>query len=139
MLRDKLCEADCQLILERYRRVAIVGLSDDPDRPSWGVGHYLLEHGFEVFPVNPTISETLGLRAYASLDEVPGPLEIVDVFRRREHVPQIVDDAIRLGAKAVWLQVGVSDAAAEQRARDAGLAVVHNRCLKVEHLRRSAA
>ena len=122
-------------ILTRYRRIAVVGLSDRPDRPSYGVAEYLQGVGYDITPVNPTIQETLGLRAVPSLDKVMPPVEIVDVFRRAEDVPPVVEDAIAAGAKVVWLQLGIVNEAAAQRARAAGLTVVQDRCLKVERRR----
>jgi uncharacterized protein len=120
-------------LLSRFRNVAIVGLSDDPSRPSYGVGHYLLAQGYRVTPVNPNIDRVFGIRAVPTLDDVPDDLEIVNVFRRREAIPGVVDDAIEAGAQAIWLQMGLADNASETRARAAGLAVVRNRCIKVEH------
>jgi hypothetical protein len=122
-------------LLTRYRRIAVVGLSDRPDRPSYGVARYLQDAGYEITPVNPTIQETLGKRALASLKAVPPPVEIVDVFRRAEDVPPVVDDAIAAGAKVLWLQLGIVNEAAAERARQAGMTVVQDRCLKVEHHR----
>jgi predicted CoA-binding protein len=116
-------------LLQRYKRVAVVGLSANPSRPS-----YLLAYGYDVVPVNPTIDEVLGLRAVPTLAEA-GPLEIVDVFRRQEAVPAVVDEAIELGAKAIWLQLGLRDDAAAARARAAGIAFVQDRCIKMEHCR----
>jgi hypothetical protein len=120
-------------LLTRYRRIALVGLSNRPDRPSYGVASYLQDAGYEITPVNPTIQETLGKRALPSLKEVPPPVEIVDVFRRAEDVPPVVDDAIAAGAKVLWLQLGIVNEAAAERARQAGMTVVQDRCLKVEH------
>jgi hypothetical protein len=122
-------------LLTRYRWIAVVGLSDRPDRPSYGVARYLQGAGYEITPVNPMIQETLGKRALASLKEVPPPVEIVDVFRRAEDVPPVVDDAIAAGAKVLWLQLGIVNEAAAERARQAGMTVVQDRCLKVEHQR----
>jgi predicted CoA-binding protein len=122
-------------ILIRYRRIAVVGLSDKPERPSYGVAAYLQRAGYHITPVNPTVEETLGLTAVDSLAEVPPPVEIVDVFRRSEDVPPVVEDAIAAGAKVVWLQLGIVNEAAAERARQAGLTVIQDRCLKVEHAR----
>lgn len=122
-------------ILRRYRRVAVVGLSDKPDRPSNEVARYLQAQGYEVVPVNPTIEAALGQRAYPSLRDVPGPVEVVDVFRRSEQVPPVVEDAIAVGAKVVWLQEGIVNEGAAARARAAGLAVVQDRCMLKEHRR----
>jgi len=122
-------------ILTSYRRIAVVGLSDRPDRPSYGVAAYLQQAGYDITPVNPTIEETLGLKAVDSLSDVLQPVEIVDVFRRSEDVPPVVDDAIASGAKVIWLQLGIVNEPAAQRARQAGLTVIQNRCMKVEHAR----
>ena len=122
-------------VLRRYRRVAMVGLSADPSRPSYRVAVHLLAYGYEVIPVNPTVSEVLGQRAYASLAEVPGPIEIVDVFRRPEALGGVADEAIAVGAKVLWFQLGLRDEAAAERARAAGLIVIQDRCLKMEHCR----
>jgi uncharacterized protein len=128
-------DSEIKALLERYRRIAVVGLSDKPDRPSHGVAAYLQRAGYEIVPVNPTIKEALGVPAVASLGEVPAPVEIVDVFRRSEDVPPVVDDAIAAGAKVLWMQLGIVNEAAAARARGAGLTVIQDRCLKVEHAR----
>jgi len=124
-------------VLQNYRRVAIVGLSGNPNRPSYFAATYLLDHGYQIFPVNPGYvgKEILCQKVYGSLDEVPQPIEVVDVFRKTEEVPAIVDDAIRLGAKVLWLQLGVLHMEARQKALDAGLEVVMDRCMKIEHAR----
>ncbi len=122
-------------ILTDYKRVAIVGLSDDWSRPSNFVGKYLLEHGFEVIPVNPKYDEILGQKCYPDLSSIPTPVDIVDLFRRVEHVPPLVDDAISIGAKVVWMQLGIVHEEAAQKARDAGLEVVMDRCIKIEYAR----
>ena len=122
-------------ILTAYKRVAIVGLSDDRSRPSNVVGRYLLEHGFEVIPVNPNYEEVLGRKCYPDLTSIPAPVDIVDVFRRIEHIPALVDDAITIKAKVVWMQLGLVHEEAAQKARDAGLEVVMDRCIKIEHAR----
>jgi predicted CoA-binding protein len=122
-------------LLRRYRRIAMVGLSADPSRPSYRAAVHMLAYGYEVVPVNPTVDAVLGQRAYASLADVPGPLEVVNVFRRPEAIPAVVDEAIMLGAAAVWLQLGLRDDAAALRAREAGLVVIQDRCIKMEHCR----
>jgi uncharacterized protein len=128
-------DAEVRDLLQRYRRVAVVGLSDKPDRPSHGVAAYLQRAGYDITPVNPTVDEVLGVKAVDSLAEVNQPVEIVDVFRRAEDVPPVVDDAIAAGAKVVWLQLGIVNEEAAAKARDAGLTVIQDRCLKVEHAR----
>jgi predicted CoA-binding protein len=122
-------------LLADARTIAVVGLSDKPSRPSHGVASYLQEAGYRVIPVNPNISETLGERAYPSLRDVPVPVDIVDIFRRSEFVPQVIDDAIAVRARAVWMQVGVIHEEAAVRARAAGLLVIMNLCLATTHVR----
>jgi uncharacterized protein len=118
------------------KRVAVVGLSSDPSKASYGVARYLKQAGYEIIPVNPKEQEILGERAYPSLRDLPEPPEVVDVFRRPEYVDDIVDEAIEVGAKAIWLQLDVINPDAARRAREAGLHVVMDRCLKVEHAMR---
>ena len=127
--------ADRIRILETYKRIAMVGLSSNPFRPSHFAAIYMLSEGYDVTPVNPRESEVLGRRSYASVREVPGPIEIVDIFRESSAVPSIVDDAIAAGAKVVWMQLGVIHEEAAERARAAGLEVVMDRCVKIEHAR----
>jgi predicted CoA-binding protein len=124
--------ADIDAILD-MKRIAVVGLSSDPMRDSYRVARYLQQHGYDITPVNPTETEVLGVKACPSLLDLPEPPEVVDVFRRSEFVSEIVDQAIQIGAKAVWLQFGVIDYEATRRAREAGLLVVMDRCMKVEH------
>ena len=127
--------ADRIRILERYKRIAMVGLSSNPFRPSHFAAIYLLAHGYDVTPVNPREKAVLGRESYASLLEVPGPIEIVDIFRESSAVPAIVEDAIARDAKVIWMQLGVIHEAAAERARAAGLEVVMDRCIKIEHAR----
>ena len=127
--------ADRIRILERYKRIAMVGLSSNPFRPSHFAAIYLLSHGYDVTPVNPREKEVLGRRSYASLLEVPGPIEIVDIFREPAAVPAIVGEAIQREAKVIWMQLGVIHEEAAERARVAGLEVVMDRCIKIEHAR----
>jgi len=122
-------------ILERYHRIAMVGLSADPFRPSHFAAIYLISEGYDVIPVNPRESQILGRKCYPSLREIPGPVEIVDIFRDSAAVPGIVEDAIAIGAKVVWMQLGVIHEEAAERARVAGLEVVMDRCMKIEHAR----
>jgi uncharacterized protein len=123
-------------LLEETRTIAVVGLSARPERPSHGVARYLQSAGYKIFPVNPAESEILGERAYAKLEDVPEKIDVVEVFRRPEFVPDIVESAIRIGAKAVWMQEGVVNEAAAERARKAGLTVVMDRCMRKEHMLR---
>jgi predicted CoA-binding protein len=120
-------------ILRSYTRIAIVGLSSKPWRDSHRVGSYLLEQGYEIFPVNPEIGDALGLKAYPDLISVPRPIEVVDIFRRIQYIPEIVELAIEAGAKAIWMQNGLSDEPSAERSRHAGLQVVMNRCMMFEH------
>jgi len=122
-------------ILETYHRIAMVGLSSNPFRPSHFAAIYMLAEGYDVTPVNPRETEILGRRSYPSLVEVPGPIEIVDIFRESGAVPAIVEDAIRRDAKVIWMQLGVIHEKAAARAREAGLEVVMDRCVKIEHAR----
>lgn len=123
---------DVERILGYTRRIAVVGLSGDPRRASHDVARALLEHGYEVVPVNPTVSEVLGLRSYPSLGDVPGEIDLVDVFRRREHLRGVAAEAAAVGAKALWLQLGLRSREAWQIARAAGMDYVEDLCLKVE-------
>jgi predicted CoA-binding protein len=122
-------------ILKTYRHIAMVGLSSNPFRPSHFAAIYLLAAGYEVVPVNPREKEILGRQCYASLRGVPGPVEVVDIFREAAAVPAIVEDAIAIGARVIWMQLGVIHEAAAERARAAGLEVVMDRCMKIEHAR----
>jgi predicted CoA-binding protein len=120
-------------ILKDARRIAVVGHSDDPSRDSHRVARYLAAHGYEVFAVNPNARSTPALRFYPDLASLPGPVDIVDIFRRPEAIPAIVEEAIRSGAKVVWMQEGLVHDAAAARARAAGLRVVMDRCMLKEH------
>ena len=120
-------------ILRSARTIAVVGLSTNPRRPSYGVARYLQRAGYRIIPVNPNVSEVLGERAYATLSELPGPVDVVEVFRRSEFAGAVVDEAIAIGAAAVWLQDGVIDEAAAERARAAGLDVVMDDCMMRRH------
>jgi predicted CoA-binding protein len=122
-------------LLRSARTIAVVGLSDKPDRPSHAVAAYMQRHGYRIIPINPAASEILGEKSYSRLQDVPEKIDIVDVFRRSDAVPEIVDAAIAVGAKAVWLQEGVVHEAATAKARAAGLAAVVDRCILKEHLR----
>jgi len=119
-------------ILRRYRTIAVVGASNDIEKPAGYVPAYLQQHGYRIIPVNPTENEVLGEKSYPSLASVREPVEVVDVFRHSEDVPPVVEDAIRVGAKAVWMQLRIVNEEAAQRAREAGLEVVMDRCMKTE-------
>ena len=125
-------------ILRECRTIAVVGLSSSPSRASHGVASYMRRHGYQVIAVNPNETEVFGEKAYPALASVPGKVDLVDIFRRSSEAGHAVDDAIAAGAKAVWLQEGVIDEAAAQRALDAGLQVVMDRCWLKEHARRQA-
>jgi len=122
-------------ILNNYHIIAMVGLSPDPNRPSHRVAKYLINHGYKVIPVNPDTQEILGIRSYFDMSSIPESIEIVDIFRRSEEVMPIVDEAIKIGAKVVWMQEGVINEEAASKARDAGLLVVMDRCMLKEHKR----
>ena len=124
-----------QSIINRAKRVAIVGLSPNELRASYFVGYYLRRHGYEVVPVNPREESILGVRSYPSLADVPEPVDVVDVFRAPDAVPEIAREAVAAGAGALWLQYGVISAEGAQIAVDGGLDVVMDRCMKVEHAR----
>jgi predicted CoA-binding protein len=128
---------DVRQILQRYRRLAVVGLSPNASRPSYRAMVHMKAYGYDVTPVNPTADEVLGFTAVGTLTEAAerGPLEIVDIFRKVEDIPPIVDEAIELGAKVIWIQLGLSHAEASAKARAAGLEVVEDRCIKMEHCR----
>jgi len=126
---------DLRRILTDYKRVAIVGLSADWSRPSNFAGKYLLEHSFDVVPVNPKYDEILGQKCYSDLTEISPQVDIVDLFQRADRVPAFVDQAIEIGAKVVWMQLGIIHEEAAQKARDAGLEVVMDRCMKIEYAR----
>ena len=120
-------------ILREYKTIAVVGLSAKWNRPSHFAAKYMKEHGYKIVPVNPGYDEILGEKCYSSLLDIPEPVDIVDIFRRSGDVPPIVEDAIKIGAKVVWMQLTVINEEAASRARDAGLEVVMNRCVKIEH------
>ena len=122
-------------ILTTYRRVAMVGLSADWWRPSNFAGKYLLEHGFDLVPVNPKYDEILGQKCYPELASIPQPVDIVDLFQKAERIPPFVDQAIEIEARVVWMQLGIVHEQAAQKARDAGLEVVQDRCMKIEYAR----
>lgn len=122
-------------LLEQTKTIAVVGLSDKVYRPSYFVGKYLLDHGYQMIPVNPVISEVLGQKSYASLADIPVPVDMVDCFRRSEQMPQLAQEAIDIGASCLWMQLGVENQEARELAEQAGLQVVMNRCTKIEHAR----
>jgi predicted CoA-binding protein len=123
-------------LLKRHHTIGVVGLSSDPGRPSYGVARYMQSAGYRIIPVNPNEREVLGEKSYAHLDGIPEQIEIVNIFRRAEQVSPAVEGAIRIGAKVVWMQVGIEHQAAAEKARAAGLIVVMDACIFVEHNRR---
>jgi predicted CoA-binding protein len=127
--------ADIAALLRSTRTIAVVGLSEKPDRASHYVAAYLQRQGYRVIPVNPALKEVLGEKSYATLQDIPEPVDLVDIFRQPDAVPEIVDAAIAIGAKAVWMQEGIVHNAAAAKARAAGLAVVMDRCTLKEHAR----
>jgi len=124
---------DLRQILATARTVAVVGLSDKPQRPSHEVAAYLQAEGYRIIPVNPMITRVLGENAYSSLRAIAEPIDVVDIFRRPEFVPAIVEDAIAIGAKVMWMQLGIVHEEAAERARAAGLTVVMNTCMATTH------
>jgi len=122
-------------VLRSAQRIAIVGLSSKPDRPSYNIARYMLDHGYEIVPVNPNEDEVFGRPAYARLTDIPGPIDIVNVFRRKSGVPDAVLGTIAIGAPTLWLQLGVIHEDAAAAAAAAGLTVVVDRCILVEHAR----
>ena len=128
-------EADIKNILEESKTVAVVGLSPNEERDSHRVAKYLQSQGYRIIPVNPKADEILGERSYPDLVSIAEPIDVVDVFRRSEAVPEIVEEAIKVGARTVWMQEGVIHKEAAARAREAGLQVVMDRCMMIEHRR----
>jgi uncharacterized protein len=128
-------DEEIKAILAENRVVAVVGLSPKPERDSHRVAKYLQEHGYRIVPVRPKADEILGEKCYASLRDIPFPVDVVDIFRQVEAIPGIVEDAIAIGAKVVWMQLGLAENQSAQRAREAGLQVVMNKCIKIEHSR----
>ncbi len=126
---------DLRALLAAARTIAVVGLSSNPDRPSFQVAKYLQAVGYLIIPVHPAVREVLGEKAYASLEEIPDRVDIVDVFRRSEQTPEVARSAVAIGARALWLQEGITNAQAEETASRAGLLVVSDRCLLKEHRR----
>ncbi len=123
-------------ILKKYKTIAVVGLSSNPMRPSHGVTEQMQAAGYRIIPVNPNETEVLGEKSYARLEDVPEKIDIVDVFRRAEEVPPVVESAIRVGAKVVWLQLGIENDAAAEKGRAAGLTVIEDACILIEHRKR---
>ena len=123
-------------VLKKYKTIAVVGLSSNPMRPSFGVTEYMQAAGYRIIPVNPNETEVLGEKSYARLEDVPEKIGIVNIFRRAEEVAQVVESAIRVGAKVVWMQLGIENEAAAEKARAAGMTVVEDACILIEHKKR---
>ncbi len=130
-------EASIDRVLREAKTIAVVGLSPKPERASFVVASYLQQHGYHIIPVNPTVDQVLGQKSYPDLTSVPERIDVVDIFRRSEDVPPVVDEAIRVGAKVIWMQEGVINEAAATKARQAGLEVIMDRCMLKEHRRMS--
>ena len=124
-------------ILKKYRTIAVVGLSSNALRPSFGVSEYMQEAGYRIIPVNPNEEEVLGEKSFARLEDVPDKIDIVDIFRRTDEVAAVVESAIRIGARVVWMQQGIENEMAADKARAAGLVVIEDACILVEHKRRA--
>lgn len=122
-------------LLQDYKRVAVVGLSADWSRPSYFAAKYMLDHGFDIIPVNPKYEEILGQQCYPDLLSIPEPVDVVDLFQRTERIPPFVEDAITIKAKVIWMQLGIVHEEAAARARAAGLEVVMDKCMKIEYAR----
>jgi uncharacterized protein len=122
-------------LLKNSKTIAVVGLSSDPEKTSYRVARYMQECGYKIIPVNPTIKEVLGEKAFASLRDIPQEVDIVDVFRRSEDVPPIADDAVAIKAKALWMQSGIVNNTAAKKAEKAGLKVIMDHCIMREHIR----
>ena len=129
---------DLKPIYEQAETIAVVGLSPNPGRPSHSIAQYLKDHGYRIIPVNPMTEEVLGQKSYPDLKVVPESIDVVQVFRKPEDVPSIVEDAIAVGAKVIWMQVGIVNEEAAERARSAGLQVVMDRCMRATHRELSA-
>lgn len=130
---------DLKRILEQTKTVAVVGLSPNPERPSHGIAQYLQEQGYRIIPINPMVEKVLGETSYPHLKVVPETVDVVQIFRRPEDIPSIAEDAIAIGAKIIWMQVGIVHQEAAEQARRAGLQVVMDRCMRATHRELSAS
>lgn len=133
--KENASNPEIDAILDTYKTIAVVGLSDKPDRPSYGVSEYMKAQGYRIIPVNPSAEAILGEKSYPTVAAIPEAVEIVNIFRKPDAVPAIVDEAIAKGAKVVWMQDGIVHNAAADKARAAGLKVVMSKCLYREHRR----
>ncbi|MCF8042952.1 MAG: CoA-binding protein [Desulfarculaceae bacterium] len=132
---DNPSDQEVKQLLGQAKRIAVVGLSDKPERDSFRVARYLQDHGYEIIPVNPRADEILGQKAYPDLASVPVPVDVVNVFRRSDAVPEIAEAAVKIKPKALWMQLDVQSQKAAELARGNGIMVVQNACLKIEHHR----
>lgn len=132
-------KANIDEILSSSRTIAVVGLSPKADRASHQVAHYMQSHGYRIIPVHPQADTILGEKVYKRLEDIPEPVDIVDVFRKAEDTPPVAESAVRIGAKTLWLQLGISNEVAESIAEAGGLSVVQDRCIKIEHQQRMGA
>ena len=121
-------------ILENYKKIAVVGLSNKPDRDSYSVANFMLKKGYQVFPVNPNCLKVFDITCYPDLKRISEPVELVDIFRKSEFIEPIVDEAIQIGARAIWMQLGVINEKAAEKASKAGMKVVMDRCWKIEYI-----
>lgn len=135
----RLSPDDLKRILLQAKTIAVVGLSPNPERPSHGIAQYLQEQGYRIIPVNPTVAEVLGKKSYPNLKALPESVDVVQIFRKPEDIPGIVEAAIAIGAKVIWMQVGIMHEAAAERARQAGLQVVMDSCMRATHRELRAA
>ncbi len=130
---DKHSASEIQRVLQ-FKNIAVVGMSKNEGKPAHFVPKYLIDHGYNVIPVNPTVNEILGRKSYPAVSEIPEDVDVVDVFRRSEDVPSVIDDAIRKkGIKVIWMQSGIYNEEAEKKAKENGIEVIFNRCMMVEH------
>ncbi len=121
--------------LQGVKRIAVVGLSDKPDRASYQVAQYLLQQGYEIIPVHPRIQSVFGIPAVRSLGEIEGEIDLVDIFRKSEDLPEVVKEALQVGVKSIWVQLGLENEAAHKLAEKAEIPYIENRCIKIEHQR----
>ena len=134
-MTDQPPERTIEQILKESKTIAVVGLSANPGRDSHQVASYLKRNGYIIYPVNPNYEQVLGSRCYTNLSDIPDAIDIVDIFRRPEHIPPIAGEAVKIGAKVIWMQLGIRNEEAAETARRAGLQVIMDRCIKIEHQR----
>lgn len=134
-MSDAMDNAVINKLFREYIHIAVVGLSADPSRPSYRVSKYMQQQGFQLIPVNPKYDKLFGEICYPNLTSIPGPVDMVNLFQRAENIPPFIDEAITIGAKSIWMQLGIVDTPSAKKAADAGLDVVMDRCLKIEYAR----